>query len=106
MKRNEYFYITQYLSLNNSLFYNNDFILSSNKKDIENIFINIEKLENKYKIDNLEIVQLLYFNRVSINKILYDKDEIITLNSEDISNLSYYFYVSLLTFVYILFNDI
>ena len=93
MKRNEYFYIAQYLSLNNSLFYNNDFISSSNKKDIENIFINIEKLENKYKIDNFK---LLYFNRVSINKILYDKDEIIALNSEDIPNLSYYFYVSLL----------
>ena len=91
--------LVKYLSLNNSIFYDSNFLLLSTNKNKDkafNILLDMELFEKKFKTDKKEIAQILYFNRKSINKILYDKEEKIKLNSEGIQNLSYYFYVSLL----------
>ena len=96
---NYFLELIKHLSLNNSIFYDSNFLLSSKNKNIENIFdilFDIELFEKKYEIEPLKIVELLYFNRSSINKKLYEKEEKINLKSEGKQNLSYYFYVSLL----------
>ena len=107
MDTKEYFFIdlVKHLSLNNTafyfLFYKGNFISLSqinNKDDIEKKIMDVEILEKAYKINKIEFVKLLYFNRNSIYNILYENEEIITLNWEGISDLSYYFYVSLLIY--------
>ena len=107
MDTKEYFFIdlVKHLSLNNTafyfLFYKGNFISLSqinNKDDIEKKIMDAEILEKTYKINKIEFVKLLYFNRNSIYNILYENEEIISLKWEGISDLSYYFYVSLLIY--------
>ena len=92
--------LVKYLSLKNSFYNNPNFIELSNvknKTNINNLLINLEQLEKYYKLDNLNLIKLIYFNRNSIHQILYDTEKNIILDSnKGEKNLSYYFYLSLL----------
>ena len=90
------------LSIKNPLYNNPKFIelsIVKNKTNINDLLSNFQKLDEyyEYKLDNLNLIKLLYFNRNSIQKILYDSEKIIKLDSnKGEKNLSYYFYLSLL----------
>ena len=91
--------LTKYLSLNNSI-YNNEELISlskvNNKENIDDMLINYDKLKNLYE-DDFQIIKYIYSNEKSINKILYNKEEIIKLNSIIKKDyLSYLFYLVLL----------
>ena len=54
-------------------------------------------IENIKKMNEGKITKFFYFNRECVHKILYDSDEIIHFNYEEINkNLSFYFYLILL----------
>ena len=95
-----YLDLVKYISLYNPIFNNYKFLTLSqtkNKDIILNFFINIKKLEEYLKINNLQTIKILYFNIFSINSILYDYEKTITLNTNGkINNLSFYFYANLL----------
>ena len=92
--------LVKYLSFKIPLYNNLDFIKLSelkNKKNITELFINLKSVKNYYKLNNANIVKLLYFNRNSINNILYNNDRLITLDEKEMEeNISYYLYLSLL----------
>lgn len=92
--------LVKYLSFKIPLYNNLDFIKISelkNKKNITELFINLKSVKNYYKLNNANIVKLLYFNRNSINNILYNNDRLITLDEKEMEeNISYYLYLSLL----------
>ena len=92
--------LVKYLSFKIPLYNDLDFIKLSELKSKENItelYINLKSIENYYKLNNKNIVKLLYLNRTSINSILYNNDRFIILFEEEIEeNISYYFYLSLL----------
>jgi hypothetical protein len=51
----------------------------------------------KKDINAEDYIKFLYFNRIKIEKIIYDKDEFIEINPNNIiKDLSYYFYLDLL----------
>ena len=67
------------------------------KNNIIDIFTDIENIKKHYKLNELEIMKLLYFNKNIIHPLLYEFDKIIRINSiEKIDNISYYYYLSLL----------
>ena len=90
--------LLKFLSLKNSLYNNTKYIEFSkvkNRPEIEKNLINFEELRKVFNIDSLEAIKLIYFNRDSIHKILYEKEYCIIL--EDLEqNLSFYFYLILL----------
>ena len=56
-----------------------------------------EEIENIIKLNKPEIIKFLYFNRKNIEqKILYESEKTIRINSNMIKSLSNYFYLSLL----------
>ena len=68
-----------------------------NKEDIEKLLTDYEKLNIFFKKDKLKVIKFLYFNREIIHNILYENENTIELKpDEDIINLSFYFYLSLL----------
>ena len=73
---------------------NNNYII--NKLDLKNKEDIYKEIYNYFKEDNLKVITFLYFNRTIIHNILYDKEAIISLNSNVEKNiLSYYFYLYL-----------
>ena len=92
--------LVKYLSFKIPLNNNLDFIKLSElkcKENITDLFSNLKSIANYYKLNKTNIVKLLYFNRNSINNILYNTDRLIALDEEEIEeNVSYYFYLSLL----------
>ena len=92
--------LVKYLSFKIPLNNNLDFIKLSElkcKENITDLFSNLKSIVNYYKLNKTKIVKLLYFNRNSINNILYNTDRLIALDEEEIEeNVSYYFYLSLL----------
>ena len=99
-KENIFLDLVKYLSLNNSFYNKTNFLILSklnNKQKILNMFIHINELEKYYTINKLQIFKILYYNRISINSILYDLESNIALNTDgNILELSHYFYISLL----------
>ena len=95
-----FFKLMKYLSLN-TFYYNNTKIFEiskiNEKENLKNLFINIKELQSSSKIDNLNLVKLLYFNKTFVHQLLYNNNSIFELNcNRKIENLSYYFYLSLL----------
>ena len=92
--------LVKYLSFKIPLNNNLDFIKLSefkNKESITELFCNLKSIEKYFKLKSINIVKLIYFNRNSINKLLYNTDRIIKLDEEEIEeNISYYFYLTLL----------
>ena len=73
----------------------------NDEKDNENpIFMllsNFEEIQNILKIDNLDYLKFFYFNKIKTHEILYDCEELITINDKDVNSKFYlYFYLSLL----------
>ena len=67
------------------------------KNDIKDIFTDIENIKKHFKLNELEVMKLLYFNNNIMHPLLYEFDNIIKINSiEKIDNISYYYYLSLL----------
>jgi len=92
--------LVKYLSFKIPLYNNLDFIKLSelkNKKNITELFINLKSVKNYYKLNNANIVKLLYLNRNSINNMLYNNDRLIALDEKEMEeNISYFLYLSLL----------
>ena len=80
-----------YLSKNIS--YDNFF---SNSKNA--LLSNMDELKYILRNKNNKIINVLYFNKEKVGKMLYDKEEIIEINKDTINkdNISEYFYLSLL----------
>jgi len=79
--------LVKYLSFKIPLYNDLDFIKLSELKSKENItelYINLKSIENYYKLNNKNIVKLLYLIRTSINSILYNNDRFIILFEEEI----------------------
>ena len=82
----------------NNLYENPKFIELSNhknKKEFEEWLINYQDINKSCGTKIYNPLKLYYFNKYYIHRILYDKEEIIRINSNKY-NLSYYFYLSLL----------
>ena len=67
----------------------------NDEKDNENpIFMllsNFEEIQNILKIDNLDYLKFFYFNKIKTHEILYDCEELITINNKN-SNSDIYLY--------------
>ena len=64
---------------------------------INKLIFEYSDIENIKKISDFQITQFLYFNRKSVHKLLYDLDQNIHFDYEEINNnLSFYFYLLLL----------
>ena len=92
-------YLIKY-SLNNT--YNNNELFIKllltkvyKKSRIYNFLSGINMIGKNYKLEELNSIKLLYFNRKSIHDILYEKVKEIFINVES-KNISFYFYLSLL----------
>ena len=86
------------LSSKNSLYNNEKFIIFSNVKDKSNIekkFINLNEMRKFFNIDMKDALTFLYFNKDSLHRILYERDEYFILEEKE-DNLSFYFYLVLL----------
>ena len=89
------------LLLNNNNLYENtkfgEFLKNENKNAIEEWLINYEEINKMCESKEFNPLKLYYFKRKYIDKILYDKNELIKLNvNQNCEKLSYYFYLSLL----------
>ena len=95
------FEIIKQLFLNNdNCIENSKFIELSkipNRDNIEKWLIDYEQLNIFCESNEYNPLKLYYFNKNYIHRILYDREELIMLNSnKNGENLSYYFYLSLL----------
>ena len=87
------------LITNNNLCENSNLIelKYENKEEIEDWLIDYERFNNFCETNKYNPLKIYYFNKNYIHKILYDKQELILLNSnKSKNNLPYYFYLSLL----------
>ena len=58
---------------------------------------NYEELESILKLNDLEIIKFLYFNRKNVHKIFHEKKDKIKINLEENKrNISFFFYLGLL----------
>ena len=89
-----------FLLLNSKNSYENknfiELLKNENKETNEDWLINYQEIKKLCEANKYNPLKLYYFNREYIHKILYDKEEIITINSNEMRELSYYFYLSLL----------
>ena len=69
-----------------------------NKNPIFKLLSNLQEIQIISNIDNLNYIKFFYFNKFKTHKILYDNEELITINyKNDINSEFYlYFYLSLL----------
>jgi hypothetical protein len=59
--------------------------------------IKFSEIKKELKTDNINIIKLLYYYRELIHSILYDKDQIISLDDiGESENLAFYYYLCLL----------
>ena len=75
-------------------------LINNNEEDpIVKIVYNFEDFK-KIEINNIKILDFLYFNIEKVNKMLYDSDKVINVISTNDCEikLSYYFYIILLIF--------
>ena len=57
----------------------------------------LSEVKKVLKVDSVNTIKLIYYNRKVINDILYDKELVISLDDkEKIEDLSFYFYLCLL----------
>ena len=66
------------------------------KNNIKNLFTNIRNIEMHFSLNELTSMKLLYFNKNIILPLLYEFDNIISLDFNKDVNISYYFYLTLL----------
>jgi hypothetical protein len=66
------------------------------KNDIKDIFTDIENIKNHFNLNELKAMKLLYFNNNIMHPLLYEFDNIISLDFNKNVNISYYFYLTLL----------
>ena len=75
----------------------NDATELKNNNPIYNLLSDFSEIEDIMKIDKPQKMKFFYFNRNLINKLLYNKDKVIEINSSLMQNkISDYFYLSLL----------
>jgi len=82
----------------NLCFYSTLFQSANIQNDpIYNLIFNYDEIKMILNSNAHNIIKILYFNIIKIEQILYDKEEDITINSDEIKNeLFYYFYLDLL----------
>ena len=76
---------------------NNGKFIQENIDPLTKLISNYEEIEKLWNIKEEYIIKLFYFNKKMIHKILYDKEEIIFVESFEIKKpLTFYFYLDLL----------
>ena len=89
------FILTNNYNLNeNSIFIK--LLKVENKKEIEDWLIDYDKIKTFCKEKEYNPLKLYYFIKNYIHSLLYEKEKLIVLNSNNRQTLDYYFYLSLL----------
>ena len=67
-----------------------------NKNPIYKLFSNLKEIASILNINDFNYIKVLYFNRLKVHKLLYEKEEIIRIENENAENYFFYVYLSLL----------
>ena len=69
---------------------------NDNKNPIIKLISNFEEITLILNLNDLDYIKFLYFNRLKVHNILYEKEELINIKNEKEDNFIFFIYLSLL----------